>query len=166
MDRFRTHRSFVSYIDRSRDFYAAHGYSRPYAWAHYGDVPFSVLKKPLFASRVGMVTTAGKPGFSNEETGNWVRDLYAAPADPPPEHLYTDDLFWDKEATNTDDIDSFLPVNRLAQFAACGRIGSASPRFYGVPTDYSQSRTMQVYAPGILDLCREDSCDAVLLMAL
>ena len=47
-----------------------------------------------------------------------------------------------------------------------GRIGSASPRFYGVPTDYSQSRTIEQAAPQILEWCREDGVDAVLLSAL
>ena len=77
-----------------------------------------------------------------------------------------DDLGWDKEATHTDDVDSFLPINRLAEYAANGRISSASPRFYGVPTDYSQRKTSQSYAPQILEWCREDGVDALLLSAL
>ena len=95
-----------------------------------------------------------------------LKEPYAEPSDPPPTRLFTDDLGWDKEATHTDDVDSFLPVNRLAEYAANGRIGSVSPRFYGVPTDYSQDRTLQRYAPQILEWCREDGVDAVLLSAL
>ncbi|MBU1744519.1 MAG: hypothetical protein KJ649_06460, partial [Proteobacteria bacterium] len=75
-------------------------------------------------------------------------------------------LSWDKKATHTDDVDSFLPVNCLTEQAAGGRIGSASPRFYGVPTDYSQNRTSNDAAPRILGWCREDGLDAVLLSAL
>jgi hypothetical protein len=59
MDHHRPYRSFVSYIDRSREYYAAQGYSQPYAWAHYGDVPLTSLRKPLSECRVGLVTTAG-----------------------------------------------------------------------------------------------------------
>ena len=87
-------------------------------------------------------------------------------AAPPPKSLFTGDLFWDKKATHTDDVDSFMPVNRLAEYAAAGRIGSVSPRFYGVPTDYSQGRTTERSAPQILEWCREDGLDAVLLTAL
>ena len=53
-----SHRSHVSYIDKSREYYSAAGYDRPYRWAHYEDVPFSRLTKPLSRSRIGVVTTA------------------------------------------------------------------------------------------------------------
>ena len=80
--------------------------------------------------------------------------------------LYTAHLAWDKKATHTDDLDSFLPLNHLAEYAADSRIGSVSPRFYGVPTDYSQGRTSMRAAPQVLEWCREDGVDAVLLSAL
>jgi len=167
MDYLRPYRSFVSYIDRSREYYAAQGYSKPYAWAHHDDVPFAPLRKPISECRVGLVTTAGRTQAEGLiGAGRLMREPYAEPANPPPTHLFTDDLFWDKEATHTDDVDSFLPVNRLAEYATGGRIGSVSPRFYGVPTDYSQGRTSQRAAPQILELCREDGLDAVLLTAL
>jgi hypothetical protein len=60
MDHHRPNRSFVSYIDRSREYYAAQGYIRSYAWSHYGDVPFTLLRKPLSECRVGLVTTTGR----------------------------------------------------------------------------------------------------------
>lgn len=87
-------------------------------------------------------------------------------ANPAPKRMFTADLFWDKVATHTDDLDSFLPLNRLIEYAAGGRIGSASPRFYGVPTDYSQGKTLLSDAPKILEWCREDHVDAMLLSAL
>jgi D-proline reductase (dithiol) PrdB len=167
MDQLRPYRSFVSYIDRSREYYAAQGYDKPYTWPRYDNVPFTPLSKPLSGCRVGLVTTAGKPRPANPiEASFYHREIYAQPAIPPPTVLFTDDLFWDKKATHTKDVDSFLPVNRLSECAKNGRIGSASPRFYGVPTDYSQSRTIERYCPQILQWCREDSLDAVLLSAL
>ena len=170
MEHLQTHRSFVSYIDRTRDFYAAQGYTKAYAWPRHDDVPFTPLPRPLSECRVGLVTTAGKPQ-SEGKTDPFglmlaVRDLYAESSNPPPARLFTADLGWDKEATNTDDIDSFMPVNRLSEYAAEGRIGSVSPRFYGVPTDYSQRRTSKDYAPRILEWCREDGVNALLLSAL
>ena len=167
MDDLRPYRSFVSYMDRSREYYAAQGYAKPYAWAHFDDVPFAPLQKPLSACRVGLVTTAGRPG-TRGAVKNLLsrREPYADPTDPPPKQLYTDDLSWDKKATHTEDIDSYLPVNRLNELAAAGDIGAASPRFYGVPTDYSQRNTVERAAPRILAWCREDRLDAVLLFAL
>ena len=170
MELLQTHRSFVSYIDRTREFYAAQGYTKAYAWAHYDDVPFASLRKPLSQCRVGLVTTAGKPETEMKldplGLGLSVKELYVQSTSPAPTNLYTQDLGWDKEATHTNDVGSFLPINRLSEYADDGRIGSVSPRFYGVPTDYSQSRTSRRYAPQILQWCREDSVDAVLLSAL
>jgi hypothetical protein len=170
MEHLQTHRSFVSYIDRTREYYAAQGYHKAYAWSRHDDVPFAPLCKPLSQCRVGLVTTAGKPQaevrLDSLGLGLSVRELYAQPAKPPPTSLYTKDLAWDKEATHTQDVDSFLPINRLSEYAGGGRIGSVSPRFYGVPTDYSQSRTSRRYAPQVLQWCREDTVDAVLLSAL
>ena len=94
------------------------------------------------------------------------RTPWSGPTANPPERLYTDDLAWDKQATHTDDVDSFLPIRPLEALVAQGRVGSLSPRFYGVPTDYSQRRTIDEDAPEILRLCREDQVDVVLLSPL
>ncbi len=170
MEHFETHRSFVSYIDRSRKYYAAQGYPKAYAWPCYDEVPFAPLRKALIECRVGLVTTAGNPKakvtMDTLGLGLGVREVYAEPTSPPPTCLFTDDLGWDKGATHTEDINSFLPLNRLIECAGNGRIGSVSPRFYGVPTDYSKNRTLQRHAPQVLEWCLEDGVDAVLLSAL
>jgi hypothetical protein len=167
MNQRRPYRSYVSYIDRSREYYAAQGYSQPYTWAYHEDAPFTPLKKALFDCRVGMVTTAGKMDTEVEKEGRRkTRELYAMAANPAPRRMFTADLFWDKVATHTDDVESFLPLNRLAEYAAGARIKSVSPRFYGVPTDYSQGRTSLRDAPKILEWCREDGVEAMLLSAL
>ena len=165
MNQRRPYRSFVSYIDRSREYYAANGYAQPYAWATHHDVPFTPLRKPLSEYRVGLVTTAGREELEGASQGR-TREFYAMSINPAPTRLYTAHLAWDKKATHTDDLDSFLPLNRLAEHAAEGRIGSVSPRFYGVPTDYSQGKTIRRDAPQLLKWCQEDGVDAVLLSAL
>ncbi len=148
----------ISYIDRSRDFYAAQGYRQPYRWPSFETVPFTA-PRAVRELRVALVTTAELPdGELNRP--------YHAPADPPPERLDTDRLFWDKRATHTDDVETFLPLGALAHHLAAGRIGSLSPRFYGVPTLYSQRRTLQRDAPRVLDWCREDAVDVALLVPL
>jgi len=44
MTRRRPNRSFLSYIDLSREYYAAHGYSRPYKWIyHQNKIPTVVV---------------------------------------------------------------------------------------------------------------------------
>ena len=167
MKQRRAYRSFLSYIDRSREYYAAHGYAQPYTWAWHDDALFTPLRKPLSKCRVGLVTTAGKIDSELDAYGKRREmDLYAMAADPAPARLFTADLAWDKNATHTDDVESFLPLKRLAEYAATGRIGSVSPRFYGVPTEYSQGKTSQRDAPKILEWAREDGVDALLLSAL
>ncbi len=167
MSERRSHRSCVSYIDKSREYYAAHGYKQPYTWAYHKNVPFSPLRKPLSSCRIALITTAsdidvgpGIEGLLNK------RNVYALPSDPAPALLFTAHLFWDKDATHTDDLESFLPLNRLSEFASTGLIGSTSKRFYGVPTEYSQGRTRLKDAPKILEWILEDGVDAVLLTAL
>jgi hypothetical protein len=154
------HRIYVSYIDKSREYYLARGYGNPYRWARHEDVPFAPLAKPLNRSRVGLITTAALPGEKS------LMEVYAAPSAPPPVALFTDHRAWHKEATHTRDVESFLPLRSLEEFAAAGRIGATSPRFYGVPTDFSQRRTIDTYAPAAHDLCRADAVDLVLLFPL
>lgn len=159
--------TFVRYMDRSRDFYAAQGYDRPYRWAHHDDAPFHRLDRPLAQSRVGIVTTTAmhrEPSADDDSSGASAR-AFATPASPGPDRMFTDHLEWDKDSTHTDDVETFLPLRRLAELAADGRIGSASERFYGVPTLYSHRRTAR-NAELVEGWCREDEVDVVLLVPL
>jgi hypothetical protein len=160
-------RIFVSYIDKSREYYLAQGFGNPYRWAYHRDAPFTPLRKPLPEARIGLVTTASLlEGDADPEIDSIPKVVYAAPVEPPPQRLYTEHRSWDKEATHTNDLDSFAPINRLQEAAASGRIGSLSTRFYGLPTEYSQSKTNEIDAPELLRLCREDRVDAAILVAL
>jgi len=161
------YRSFVSYIDKSRIYYEAQGYKQPYTWAVHDQVPFTLPAKPLSQCRVGLATTASRVDFGEGvESLMRERGCYVAQCDPPPERLFTDHLFWDKEATHTDDLESFLPLKGLSEYVHMGRIAAVSTRFYGVPTDYSQGRTIKKHAPQILEWARADGVDAMLLSAL
>lgn len=70
----RSHRSFNSYIDLSREYYAAQGYTKPYVWSYHQDAPFTKLEKPLSQCRIALVTTAdieklpGKPPQNSVKT--------------------------------------------------------------------------------------------------
>ena len=154
----------VGYMERTRAWYAAQGYEKPYRWAHFEEVPFAALPKSLAECTVGLVGTAtllrpdGSPALPKR--------VYSASTDEPPIRFYTDDLAWDKEATHIDDLDSFLPIHRLQELAQAGRVSRLAPHFYGVPTEYSQRRTITTDAPEILRRCREDAVDVTLLVPL
>jgi len=161
-------RTALSYIDRTREFYAALGYEQPYRWARFAAVPLAPLPKRLAECRVALVTTASPQRGQAAQDGvlRGAKQVWSGTTAEPPEHLYTDDLAWDKEATHTDDVESFLPIRQLQALAAAGRIRDLAPRFHGVPTDYSQRRTREQDAPEILRRCREDAVDVALLVPL
>ena len=161
-DRPQTHRRVVSYIDKSREFYAAHGYGKPYAWASYADVPFvkwSDTGRELSDATVGVVTTTFPTVFTAPKT------VYSQASSPTPEAMFTKDLSWDKDATHTDDVGSFLPLDVLRELADEGVVGRLSERFYGVPTEYSQRRTHADAAP-IVEWAKEDGVDVMVLVPL
>ena len=95
-----------------------------------------------------------------------IESTFALPLDPLPDRLFTQTRDWDKEATHTNDLDSFFPIHRLQELVEIGRIGSISPRFYGIPTEYSQRRTIESDAPQLLSLMRDDGVDIAMLVPL
>lgn len=163
-----THRTAVSYIDRTREFYAAQGYERSYRWARFLEVPFAKPAKQLSECRITLITTASLHRDQRPRDGVLRADksVWSGPMAEPPDRLYTDDLAWDKEATHTDDVESFLPARQLQRLASEGRIGSVAAHFHGVPTDYSQRNTCEQDAPEIFRRCRADGAEAALLIPL
>lgn len=152
-----SHRRALSYIDASREFYAAHGYEQPYQWAVHDDAPFQRLERPLSGATVGVVTTAFPHGATSPKRA------MAVPTTPTPTSLFTADLSWHKEATHTDDVDTFLPLRALQR--AEDRIGAIANRFYCVPTEYSQ-RASRADAERVAAWCAEDDVDVVLLVPI
>ena len=153
---------WVHYMERSRNYYAAQGYTEPYYWAHYDDVPFHVLGKPLAESIVTVVTTA----MPDASYRGRQRRLAVGDLTHPPERLYTGDLAWDNRATHTDDRETYLPVHQLGRLVVTGRLGALAPHFYYAPTEYSQRRTIERDAPAIVAGCRDDGVDVALLVPL
>jgi D-proline reductase (dithiol) PrdB len=165
-DRQLDRRSYVSYIDKSREYYQAQGFEQAYRWAAFDDVPFSRLAKPLSECNVAVVTTS----FLHHHDSAWGapasnKVVYHHPVGEAPDRMFTADLSWDKQATHTDDTETFLPLSRLVELAAEGVIGSVNHRFFGVPTEYSQRKT-GLDAEAIANWCAEDGVDIALLVPL
>ncbi len=152
----------IGYMARSRNYYAAQGFEKAYQWAHFDEVPFAPLAKPLADSRLGIVTTAATYARTTRDD----RAVDSGSTIDPPERLFGDDLSWDKKATHLDDRESYLPLVQLEKAVVGGRIGSLSPRFYCAPTSYSQRETLTEDGPAILKLCREDEVDVAMLVPL
>lgn len=159
----------VRYIDKTREYYAGEGYKKPYRWAHFDDIPFTPLARPLGDCRAGLVTTSemailGEPGAWDED--NAVRDVYAVPVSTPIEKLYTKKEAFDRYETTLDDVESYLPIQRLREYADKGRIRDLAPRFQVIFSQYSHRKTMTVDAPEILRQMHEDRVDVALLTAI
>jgi hypothetical protein len=150
----------VSYMERTRHYYRALGYANDYVWATFNDVPFTSPPKPLSDLRIALITTASPPAFDG------VKRVWSGAVSPPPEKLFTDNVAWDKESTHTDDRGSFLPLEAAFELAAEGIVGGLTPRFHGVPTEYSQRKTTINDAPEILTRVRQDGADAAILCPL
>jgi hypothetical protein len=162
--------SHVRYIDKTRAYYQAEGYDRPYEWAHFDEIPFTPfasIGKPLSRCRVGVVTTS-EMARRDAEAGpdDPKRLVYALPTDLPVDELYSKKAAYDRYATSLDDVDSYLPLTHLDAFAAEGRIGAVAPRFQVIYSEYSQRKTLTVDAPEILTQMREDRVDVAVVTAV
>ena len=148
----------MSYIDKSREYYAAQGYVRPYRWASNSQTPFTPFTKPLAECRVALITTAA--------LGQGIRTQpFLASTTPSPATMETNHLSWHKGATTTEDLGAFLPIDHLQSLAAEGLIGDVAPRFAGIPTVYSQRRT-EKWANDVHAEFVDDHVDLVLLAPL
>jgi D-proline reductase (dithiol) PrdB len=161
----------VRYIDKTREYYRGEGYAKPYRWAHFDDVPFSALARPLAGCRVGVVTTSEMVIRGREEELAHVeedptRPAYALPIDTPVTEMYSRKASYDRFATTMDDVDAYLPLTHLRRLVEEGRIAGLAPRFQVVHSQYSQRRTLAVDAPRILDQLREDRVDVAVLTAI
>ena len=163
----RTHRSHLSYIDKSREFYGAHGYDKAYEWATNDNAPFTPLSKPLSECKVGAITTSYflPDDFVYRVPGDLPRKPHVASRSDIGQ-LDNQYLSWAKDETHTNDPESFLPLARLDEAAAAGRIGSVSDRFYCLPTQFSHRQTQRRDTPQLIEWLQEDEVDVVVLIPL
>jgi hypothetical protein len=159
----------VRYIDKTREYYLAQGYDKPYHWAHFDDIPFTPLAKPLAECRVGLVTTSelvveGDPDVYEKVARG--RDVYALPTDVPVSRLRSAKEAYDRYATTLEDVDAYMPLTHLRALVDEGRLGGIAPRMQIIFSEYSQRKTSTVDAPEILRQMREDGVDVALLIAV
>jgi hypothetical protein len=155
---------------RTREYYAALGYA-PYRWAHFADVPFVALRRPLRESRVALVTTAApfQPGKGDQGPGapyNAAAKFYAVySGDSRHDHdLRISHVAIDRTNTTAQDPGTWFPLPALRAAAAAGRIGEVAPRFHGLPTNRSQRTTLETDCPDLVARCLEDGADAAVLV--
>jgi D-proline reductase (dithiol) PrdB len=167
------HDTPIPYMQRIHDYYQTLGYGAPYRWAHYAEVPFTPLTKPLRDSRIALVTTAApyQPGKGEQGPGapyNAAAKFYAvysgdsaAEHDPRISHIA-----YDRTHTTAEDSNSWFPLAQLRRAAAAGLIGEVAPRFHGMPTNRSHRTTIETDCAELLARIQEDRADAVVLAAV
>jgi len=165
------HDAPIPYIHRVRTYYQALGYGAPYEWAHYAEVPFAPLTKPLVEARIALITTAApyQPGKGDQGPGapyNSAAKFYTVySADSALEHdLRISHIAIDRAHTTAEDIGSYFPLRALRKAAATRRIGSVAPRFHGLPTNRSHRTTIETDVLAIVARCKEDRADAAILV--
>ena len=161
----------IPYMQRTRDYYLTLGYGNPYRWAHYAEVPFAPLTKPLAECRIGLVTTAApyQPGKGDQGPGaayNGGAKFYTVySGDTAIDHdLRISHIGYDRIHTTATDSGTWFPLPALRRAAAAGRVGAVAPRFHGAPTNRSHRTTLDQDCPELLARVREDGCDAVILV--
>jgi D-proline reductase (dithiol) PrdB len=161
----------IPYMARTREYYAAIGYTTPYRWAHYVDAPFQPLKKPLSQSRVAIITTAAPfdPTKGDQGPGakyNGGAKFYSVyDGDSSKTHdLRISHIAYDRVHTSADDSGTWFPLPQLQRLARERRVGEIAPRFFGAPTNRSHRVTIETDAPEILARCRADKVEAAVLV--
>jgi hypothetical protein len=161
----------IAYMQRIRDYYVTLGYGRPYVWAHYAEVPFRPLAKPLADCRVALVTTAApyRPEAGDQGPGApynaaakfyevWSGDSATEP------DLRISHVAIDRDHTTAADPGSYFPLAALRRAAATGRICALAPRFHGLPTNRSHRTSLETDCPEVVARCLDDGADAALLV--
>ena len=161
----------VRYIERTREYYQGEGYAAPYRWAHFDDVPFTRLSRPLAECVVGLVTTSemvirGRETDLTHIADDPTRPTYSLSTGTPMTELYSRKAAYDRHTTTLDDVDTYLPLTHLRRLMEERRIGGLAPRFQVVHSQYSQRRTLTVDGPRILGEMREDRVDVAVLTAV
>jgi hypothetical protein len=163
----------IPYRERISTYYQTLGYGAPYRWAHYAEVPFAPLGKPLAESRIGLVTTAAPYQSDKGDQGpgapyNGAAKFYRVySGDTAQDHdLRISHIGYDRAHTTATDSNTWFPLPLLREVAKSGRIGELAPRFHGAPTNRSRRVTLEQDCPELLARLQEDKVDAAVLVAV
>ncbi len=165
------HDAPIPYMQRTREYYQAIGYTTPYRWAHYVDAPFQPLQKPLAQSRVTIITTAAPfdpakgdqgPGAKYNGRAKFFQVYDGDTAKP--HDLRISHIAYDRTHTSAEDSGTWFPLPQLLRLASAGRIGAVAPHFFGAQTNRSHRITMETDAPEILARSVADNVDAAVLV--
>ena len=143
---------------------------RTYGWRRIDPVPWADVQKPLAASRVGLVSSAGfalpdqEPFDEAYKGGDPSFRLIPHDSDPSTlvEH-HKSDAFDHQGIQN--DANLAFPLERMHELAASGRIGSVAPRHLScMGSITAPSRLIKQTAPEAAEVFVRDEVDLALLV--
>ena len=155
----------INYIERITAMYSDLGYGT-YRWVHSDDDPaWTPLTKPIAESRLGVIATGGI--YRVGQTAFHYKDdtsYRAIPTDTSTAELRATHFAYDLTDARSD-INCVLPVDALQTLSDEGRIGDLGPNHYTLMGGiYSTRRVEHELAPALLNRCRADELDVVLLV--
>lgn len=168
---FMNHDLPLNYLERIREYYQILGYGEPYRWAHFDDVPFTPMQKPLAEATIGIVTTAAPyqadkgdqgPGAAYNGSAKFF-SVYSDTTATEPD-LRISHVGYDRVHTTAEDQGSYFPLRALKSLADARKIGKIAPRFHCLPTNRSQKTTIEVDCVELVARCREDGIVAAVLV--
>jgi D-proline reductase (dithiol) PrdB len=142
---------------------------RNHQFVEFNDPPWTPFAGPIERCRVALVTTAGvhlksdRPFDMRDPAGD--PSFRIVPADPAPGQWSITHNYYD-HADADQDLNVVLPLERLRELAGLGEIGAVNARhfsFMGHILPPHIRTLMQVTAPQVADLLKQDRVDAVLL---
>ena len=161
----------VPYMERTRSYYLGLGYENPYVWAHYIDVPFTPLRKPIAQSVLGLITTAVPYDPDKGAQGQGAPYNAAAKFYQPYQQSLDENIDLriahvgiDRKNANMEDSHCWFPLSAAQRAVVAGRVKVLSPNFYGLPTNRSQRHTLEIDAPQILEMLKADIVDVAVLI--
>lgn len=160
--------STVRYIDRTRQLYDKIGYP-PYSWFHADtESPWTPMTKPLAASRLGMISTAGT--YVTGQIAYYYKDdtsIRKIPADTPTQDLRFSHITENYLVEARQDPATVFPSDALASLQSEGIIGELATDYFSCMGGiYSQRRVREDLIPRFRQAIEDAAIDCLLLVPL
>jgi D-proline reductase (dithiol) PrdB len=153
----------VRYIDQVR--HVIYPDERPYRWSTFETIPWTPLTKPVSQCRIALFSSSGihlkaqRPFDAVKDDLSW-REI---PIDADPQDLVVS--HYSKNATQVQDFNSVLPLERLRELTSEGAIGSLAPfAFTFMGRIFKRTQLQKEMTPGIVERLRLLDVDAALLV--
>lgn len=144
-------------------------WARGHRFVESTSVPWTPMEKPVRASTIALVTTAGvhrqaDPPFDmTDPDGD--PSFRVIPVDTPRGEVRITHKYYDHSAADRD-LNVVVPIDRLQELATAGRVGGVAPRIYSFMghIDGAHVRTlMETTAPEVARRLCDDGAEAVVL---